>query len=1198
MNAPLPEHLVRALETVTLDDKYALERGLAFMSGVQALVRLPLLQRQRDLRAGKNTAGFISGYRGSPLGGYDQALWKAKDHLKAQHIHFQPGVNEELAATALWGTQQLGFAPAGSNKFDGVFGIWYGKGPGVDRCSDVFKHANMAGTTPWGGVLAVAGDDHVAKSSTAAHQSDHIFKACGLPVFFPASVQEVLDFGLHAIAMSRYAGVWAGMKTIQEIVESSASVWVDPDRVEIVRPDFVMPPGGVHIRWPDTALEQEARLFDYKWYAALAYIRANRLNRNVIEGSQDRFGIMASGKAYNDTRQALVDLGLDDASCRRLGIRLHKVGVVWPLEAQATREFATGLREILVVEEKRQVIEYQLKEELYNWRPDVRPDVLGKFDEVGSDHSGGEWSVPNPSAHTLLRANADLSPAIVARAIAGRLKKLGVDAQTEARMDAHLAVLDAKDRAMQTLSLGASAERTPWFCSGCPHNTSTKVPEGSRAMAGIGCHFMALWMDRSTAGFTQMGGEGVPWVGQAPFVTEPHVFANIGDGTYFHSGLLAIRQSIAAGVNITYKILYNDAVAMTGGQPVGERPEGHSVPQIVQSVLAEGAHQVVVVTDEPHKYGGVKLPEGVAVEHRDRLDEIQRQLREVSGCTVIVYDQTCATEKRRRRKRGTLADPDRRVIINELVCEGCGDCSVQSNCLSVEPLETEFGRKRQINQSSCNKDMSCLKGFCPSFVTVEGGQLRRKAHAGRPNPYDDARLGVLPDPQVPDLQGRSDPVWGLVVAGVGGTGVITIGQLLGMAAHIEGKGIVTQDSAGLAQKGGSTWAHVLVAQRPQDICTTRVATAAADLVLACDPIVGAHNETLLRMHAGRTRVALNGHTAPTAAFVKDGSWNSPGAACQDQLVQTVGAQALAAFDMDTAAVKLMGDSLFANPMLLGFAWQKGWIPIGLPALMRAIELNAVAVDQNKAAFTWGRRAAQDPASVQRLFTAAQVISLPARRQTLDDLVQRRVEFLTAYQNAGYAQRYSAMVERVRQAELAVSPRTDLAETVARNLFKLMAYKDEYEVARLHTDAAFSQKIEGLFEGDYKLIHHLAPPLFSRKDAQGNLIKSRFGGWVRSAFALLTRFKSLRGTALDVFGYTEERRTERALIVQYMDTLEELMAGLNANSLPAAIGVAAVAEQIKGFGHVKARHLQAAQQLWQVRLQAFRDAARGPQRQAA
>ena len=726
MNAPLPEHLRQALANVTLDDKYSLKSGRAFMSGVQALVRLPMLQQERDALAGKRTGALISGYRGSPLGGYDQALWKAKSYLEKHNIVFQPGVNEELAATALWGTQQLGFAPPGSQKLDGVFGIWYGKGPGVDRCSDVFKHANMAGTTAWGGILAVAGDDHIAKSSTAAHQSDHIFKACGLPVFFPASVQEVLDLGVHAIALSRFAGVWSGMKTIQEVVESSATADINADRVKIVVPDFEMPPGGVHIRWPDAALDQEARLFDYKWYAALAYIRANRLNHNVIEGSNDRYGIMASGKAYNDTRQALVDLGLDTETCQRLGIRVHKVSVVWPLEAQSTREFAKGLKEILVVEEKRQIIEYQLKEELYNWPDSKRPRIVGKFDELEGDDSGGEWSVPNPMAHRLLRANADLTPTLIAKALARRLKKLDLPSDILARIDALLQTIDAKERAQNSLVLNPSADRMPWFCSGCPHNTSTKVPEGSRAMAGIGCHFMSVWMDRSTVGFTQMGGEGTPWIGQQHFSNEKHVFANIGDGTYFHSGILAIRQSIAAGVNITYKILYNDAVAMTGGQPVGERAEGHTVVQIAQSMRAEGAMVIKVVTDEPEKYDGVALAEGVLVHHRDELDAVQRVLREVKGCTVIIYDQTCATEKRRRRKRGTMADPAVRVMINELVCEGCGDCGVQSNCLSVEPLETEFGRKRAINQNTCNKDTSCLKGFCPSFISIEGGQLKKK----------------------------------------------------------------------------------------------------------------------------------------------------------------------------------------------------------------------------------------------------------------------------------------------------------------------------------------------------------------------------------------------------------------------------------------------------------------------------------------
>ena len=1176
MNAPLPDHIRKALETVTLDDKYSLDYGHAFMSGVQALVKLPMLQQLRDKLQGKNTAGFISGYRGSPLGGYDQALWKAAKYLKERNIVFQPGVNEELAATAVWGTQQLGFAPPGTNKFDGVFGIWYGKGPGVDRTSDVFKHANMAGTTAWGGALAIAGDDHISKSSTAAHQSDHIFKACGLPVFFPASVQEILDLGLHAIALSRYSGVWAGMKTIQEIVESSASAMIDPERVQIKMPtDFDMPPGGVHIRWPDAPLAQEERLFDTKWYAALAYIRANRLNYNAIESKQDRFGMIASGKAYNDTRQALMDLGLDDATCQQLGIRLHKVGVVWPLEAQLTREFATGLQEILVVEEKRQVIEYQLKEELYNWRADVRPNIVGKFGDAGQD-GGGEWSRPNPSANTLLRANADLSPALIAKAIAERVKKLGLDADMTARIDARLAVLQAKEQSLTVITV--NSERTPWFCSGCPHNTSTKVPEGSRAMAGIGCHYMALWMDRSTMGFTQMGGEGVPWVGQQPFTTDTHMFANLGDGTYFHSGLLAIRQSIASGVNITYKILYNDAVAMTGGQQIGERAEGHSVVQIAQSMRAEGAMKIIVVTDEPEKYDGMALTEGVTVHHRDELDALQKQFREIKGTTVIIYDQTCATEKRRRRKRGTLVDPAKRVVINELVCEGCGDCGVQSNCMSVEPLETEFGRKRQINQSTCNKDYSCVKGFCPSFITVEGGQLKKKSKSDaklgqEANPFT---LGELPEPVVPAI--GAGQVWGTVVAGVGGTGVITIGQLLGMAAHIEGKGIVTQDAAGLAQKGGSTWSHVLIANTSGDICTTRVGTASADLIIGCDPIVTANKETMLRMQLGRTHVALNAHSAPTASFVHNGAWTNPGGACQAEIAKAVGAENVGTFNADLAATKLMGDSIYTNPMLLGYAWQKGWLPLSLDSLIRAMELNAVAIENNKTAFAWGRHAAHDLQSVERLFAPAQVVAMPTARDSVDGLVAKRVEFLTAYQNADYAKTYEVFVRNVERAESSLG-KTLLTQNVARYLFKLMAYKDEYEVARLHTDTAFLNKVNAMFEGDFKLNYNLAPPLLSKKNEKGELQKRQFGRWMLTGFKVLSKLRGLRGGAFDVFGKTEERKMERALIGEYTASIETLLKTLKADNHATAVEVARIPELIKGYGHVKERNVKTARLQW-------------------
>jgi indolepyruvate ferredoxin oxidoreductase len=1188
MNAPLPESVRRALESASLDDKYSLERGRAFMSGVQALVRLPMLQRQRDVKAGLNTAGFVSGYRGSPLGGYDQALWAAKKHLEQHHVVFQPGVNEELGATAVWGTQQLDLYPE-KRKYDGVFGIWYGKGPGVDRSIDVFKHANMAGTAKHGGVIAIAADDHVAKSSTAPHQSDHVFKAAGFPTFFPSDVQGILDMGLHAFAMSRFSGVWSGMKTIQEVVESSSSVVVDPDRVKIVLPeDFTMPPGGLHIRWPDAPLEQEARLMDYKWYAALAYVRANRLNHNVIESASDRFGIIASGKAYNDTRQALADLGLDEDTCRTLGIRLHKVNVVWPLEATITREFAQGLQEILVVEEKRQVIEYQLKEELYNWRPDVRPNVLGKFDEPEGDATGGEWSRPNPSDNWLLRAKADLTPAIIAKAIAKRLKKLGVPPDVAARMDARLSVIAAAERALVEVK-SDTGERAPWFCSGCPHNTSTRVPEGSRAVAGIGCHYMAVWMDRDTSTFTQMGGEGVPWVGQAPFTNEKHIFANLGDGTYFHSGLLAIRQSIAAGVNITYKLLYNDAVAMTGGQRVGERPEGHSVLQIMNSLTSEGVAKLVIVTDQPEKYDGVALAPGVTVHHRDELDAIQRQFRELKGTTVIIYDQTCATEKRRRRKRGTMADPDRRVVINELVCEGCGDCSVQSNCLSVEPVETDFGRKRRINQNTCNKDYSCLKGFCPSFVTVEGGTLKKAKKEAKGNL---AALPAIPEPALP----VAEEAWGIVVGGVGGTGVITIGQLLGMAAHLEGKGVVTQDAGGLAQKGGATWSHIQIANRPDAIHTTKVDTAKADLVIGCDAIVAANKATLAAMQPGRTFVALNTHGTPTAAFLANPNWQFPAGSCEAAIAKAAGADGVGAFDAEEAATQLLGDSIYTNPLLMGYAWQKGRIPLSHAAIMRAIELNGVQVDNNKAAFEWGRRCAHDLAAVRALYQAAQVIQI-VKQPSLKELVDKRVEFLTGYQDAAYAESYRAYVEKVRAAEAPLKS-TRLAEAVARYLFKLMAYKDEYEVARLHTDPAFTQKIAAMFDGDVKLVHHLAPPGIAQRNERGELVKQPFGPWVRSAFGVLAKLKGLRGGAFDVFGRSAERRTERALIGEYRAAIDELLAGLSAERLPLAVEIARIPEDIRGYGHIKERHLKAARSKWQALTVRWRETAAERPREVA
>ncbi|CAE6772027.1 hypothetical protein R69746_03888 [Paraburkholderia aspalathi] len=1183
MNAPLSPPLHDALATVSLDDKYTLEKGRVYMSGTQALVRLPMLQKERDRRVGLNTAGYVSGYRGSPLGAFDQALWKAKKHLKEHDVVFQPGVNEDLAATAVWGTQQLNLWP--DAKVDGVFGMWYGKGPGVDRTGDVFKHANSAGTDPHGGVLVLAGDDHAAKSSTVAHQSEHMFVASGIPVLYPASVQEYLDYGLHGWAMSRYSGLWVAMKCVTDVVEASASIDIDPDRLQIVLPDdFDMPEGGLNIRWPDPPLAQEARLLNHKWYAALAYVRANKLNRVVIDSPTPRLGIMTAGKAYLDVRQALADLSLDDDTCARIGIRVLKVGCVWPLDAQNARDFATGLDEILVVEEKRQILEYALKEELYNWRDDVRPKVFGKFDQ--RDDAGGEWSVPRGQA--LLPMQYELSPALIAKAIARRLAKADLPADVRARIEARIAIIEAKERDAATPR--TVTERQPWFCSGCPHNTSTRVPEGSRALAGIGCHYMTIWMDRNTETFSQMGGEGVAWTGQMHFTNERHVFANLGDGTYFHSGLLAIRASIAAGANITYKILYNDAVAMTGGQPI----DGVlTVPQIAFQVTTEGAKQVLVVTDQPEKYAtGVRLPEGVKVYHRDELDRLQRELREVAGTTILIYDQTCATEKRRRRKRGTYPDPAKRAFINDAVCEGCGDCSVKSNCLSVEPLQTPQGTKRKINQSSCNKDFSCVNGFCPSFVTAEGAQLKKPAKADRGSALPD--FSALPRPAI---AGLAKP-YGVLATGVGGTGVVTIGGLLGMAAHLENKGVSVLDMAGLAQKGGAVLSHVQIAATPDELHATRIATGEARLILGCDAIVSASAEVLARTQRGVTKAAINSGATPTAQFVRDPQWAFPGDQIQGDLRDSIG-EDCDFIDANRLALALLGDTLYANPLLLGFAWQRGWLPVSYESLDRAIELNGVAVDKNRLAFEWGRFVAQHGEAAADAFAPranqqqAIVVQMP---ESLERLIERNVELLGLYQNEQYAARYRAVIEqmRVKETTLAAGSKLRLTPVVARNLAKLMTYKDEYEVARLYADPAYFDKLRAQFEGepgrDYKLGFYLAPPLLAKRDEHGHLKKQRFGQWTLPMFRVLAKLKFLRGGAFDVFGKTAERRGERALIDQYIALIDEFCSTLDNSRLDVAMRLANLPDEIRGFGHVKERNVLAAATKRDTWLAEYRNAA--------
>ncbi len=1193
MNAPLPPG-VADTHGLTLDDKYTQSAGRIYLSGTQALARLPLMQKQRDQQAGLNTGGYISGYRGSPLGGLDQALWKAKKHLKAHDVVFQPGVNEDLAATAVWGSQQLNLFPGATR--DGVFGMWYGKGPGVDRSVDVLKHANSAGSSAHGGVLMLAGDDHAAKSSSVAHQSEHVLIASGIPVLYPSNVQEYLDYGLHGWAMSRYTGLWVAMKCVTDVVESSASVDVDPARVRIVLPEDPLPEGGLNIRWPDSPLAQEARLLDHKWYAALAYVRANKLNRVVLDSPRAHFGIMTAGKAYLDVRQALNDLGLDEAACEQAGIRVLKVGCIWPLDAQDAREFATGLKEILVVEEKRQILEYALKEELYNWRDDVRPRVYGKFDE--REHGGGEWTTPR--APWLLPARHELSPALIARAIAARLDKADLSDALRARIAARLAVIDAKEREAARPTL--VEERKPWFCSGCPHNTSTRVPEGSRAVAGIGCHYMAMWMNRDTDTFSQMGGEGVAWLGQKDFTSERHIFANLGDGTYFHSGLLAIRAAVAARASITYKILYNDAVAMTGGQPV----DGVlTVPQIAAQMQAEGVVKTVVVTDEPDKYtGAAALPAGIDVHHRKALDDVQRALRDIVGATVLIYDQTCATEKRRRRKRGEYPDPPRRAFINDAVCEGCGDCSVKSNCLSVEPLETTMGTKRRINQSSCNKDFSCVEGFCPSFVTAEGAVLRKPgaagvgagaaAHAGAATHVGAAaQAGVAPDgvrgqasasPGVPLPDAAhiaSGAAYRIVIAGVGGTGVVTIGALLGAAAHIEGKGVTVLDMAGLAQKGGAVLSHVQLANGPEDLHATRVALGEADLVIGCDALVSASPEVLSRLRPDHGRAVVNSAAAPTAAFLSQPSWRFPGAQAEAAVSQSTGGNC-DFLDAGPLAEALLGDTLYANPLLLGYAWQKGGVPLQRDSLRRAIEINGVSVEKNLAAFELGRQAAhRGVEALQSAYApapAAQVVAMP---ESLDALIKRLAAHVRAYQDDAYASRFVSAVEavRVREAALPQAQRGELTRAVARNLAKLMTYKDEYEVARLYTDPAFKAKLQAQFEGepgrDYQLRYYLAPPAFARRDARGQLQKRSYGAWMGVAFRLLAPMKRVRGTWLDVFGKTEERRQERQLAADYLALADEFSRTLDAGNVDAALALAELPDAIRGYGHVKEKSMREA-----------------------
>jgi len=1145
-----------------LEDRYTRESGRVYLTGVQALVRLPLEQRRRDLAAGLRTAGFVSGYRGSPLGTYDLALWQAREQLEAHHVRFEPGVNEDLAATAVWGSQQANLLEG--PKYDGVFAIWYGKGPGVDRSCDALKHGNYAGSAPKGGVLVLTGDDPGAKSSSIAHQSEHALIHCGIPVLNPSSVQEYLDFGLYGWALSRYAGCWVGFKCLTDTVDSAASVEVGPERVQLRLPEDFTPPPGLHIGWTNYPLQVEARLYQQRLPAAQAFVRANGLDRVALGGARRRLGIVTAGKAYLDVRQALDELGLGDGLAEEAGLAVYKVAMTWPLEPVGARRFCEGLEDVLVVEEKRPVIEDQLARLLYN--EGRRPRLLGKRDERGAP---------------CIPSEGELAPAVVAEAIRAWL----------GRRAPELAARLRPPFAAPAPPPAAGLLRLPSFCSGCPHNTSTVVPEGSIAQGGIGCHGMAVWIpDRRTLAVTQMGAEGANWIGQAPFTSVPHIFQNMGDGTYFHSGLLAIRAAVTAGVSITYKLLVNGAVAMTGGQPIEGEPMDGAVtaPEIARQLAAEGVRRIAVVSDDPDKYAPGSFPPGVSVHHRDALATVQKELREVHGVSALVYDQTCAAEARRLRKRGEFPDPDRRVVIHEGVCEGCGDCSVQSNCISIEPVETELGRKRRINQSSCNKDYSCLKGYCPSFVSVVGGSVRKASREGAQ--ADEALFASLPLPAIP---GAERP-WNVLVAGIGGTGVVTVGAILAVAAHLEGKGCSELDVTGLAQKNGAVSSHVRIARDPAALHATRIANGSADLLIACDLVVATSPENLPRLAPGRSVAVVNSDVAPTAEFASRPDLDLRPGGMEEAIRTAAGASAAHFLPATRLATALLGDALATNLFLLGYAFQLGRVPVSLEALERAIELNGRAADWNKRAFAWGRLAAHDRAAVE---SAARPLlhggAEPATRD-LAALVAHRAGLLAAYQNEGWARRYREIVERVAARERALGDgRDDVARAVARYLCKLMSYKDEYEVARLYTDGSLESQLEREFEGDYKLRIHLSPQFLPRFLAPRDPETGRVKKWAIPAPLMLAGFRAmaalrfLRGTPFDPFGWTAHRRLERRLIGEYEAVVQELADGLTAENRPLAVEIASLPEHVRGFDTVKERHLEEAKEKERELLAAFR-----------
>ncbi len=1141
------------MKKISLSDKYTATQGRVYLSGSQALARLPMMQHQRDKAAGLNTAGFISGYRGSPLGVYDLALWQAQPFLEQNQVHFEPGVNEDLAATAVWGSQQVNMV--GESDYDGVFALWYGKGPGVDRSGDPLKHGNYAGAAEHGGVLALCGDDHGARSSTTAHQSDHALIHFGMPILNPASIQEYLDFGLYGFALSRYAGCWVGFKCVTDTVEGSVSVSVDGDRVQVRLPDdFDMPEGGMNIQMGFTPLITEA-LMSRRLEAAKAFVRVNGLDRTVYSSGLGRLGIVCAGKSYLDVMDALQQLGIDEVRAAELGLGIYKPAMTWPLEPEGARTFARQYQQLLVIEEKRPVIEEQLAALLYNLPELERPLITGKRDAQGAP---------------LVSDIGELRPSEVALAISAQLLEQSDDAALQNARDSLQTYLD--EREQQQLPQ-ASLTRIPSFCAGCPHNTSTNVPEGSVAHGGIGCHGLATWMpERKTLGLSHMGGEGATWIGQRPFIKRDHVFQNLGDGTYFHSGLLAIRANVAARSNITYKILLNGAISMTGGQPIeGQSFEGEvTAPRVASQVYAEGVGRIAVVSDDPMRHSDrAQFPRVTSFHHRDELDEVQKQLREHKGVSVLIYEQACATERRRLRKRGKYPDSKKRLFINEDVCEGCGDCGVQSNCIALEPQETELGRKRKINQSVCNTDFSCVKGFCPSFVSVYGATLRG-SEPEQGVGIDAALLEHLPEPS--QLAEAGD----ILVAGIGGSGIVTLGALLGTAAHMEDKPCSVLDITGLSQRNGAVASHVRFFTGNELNKSTRIPEGAATLVLAADLVVAAGREVMGAMSDQRSAVVYNNYVAPTSAFANNADLDFGSSAMESALARRSREGANHPVPATRIASRLLGNAVGANAFLLGVAWQRGYLPLQRQSLEYAISLNGAAVEMNLQAFSLGRLWVVNPEPIQALLEEEQVVKLvQPDDQSLDGLIDSRVNLLTQYQDASYAHRYLELVARVRSAEEAVTGTVGaLTEAAARYYAKLLAYKDEYEVARLYSRPEFMARLKQQFSGDIRLGVHLAPHILASRDASsGRYRKREFGPWVFTLFKVLAGFRFLRGTVLDPFGYSEHRKLERGLITDYEVLVDEVLTGLSVDKHDTAVALLSLPEQIRGYDVVKEDHLK-------------------------